>query len=129
LKTSSSSHSYINPNNFTLFIVLKILVYATSLICLINIAYQFIKEKGYPNREKYTCYECGFESKIRSRIPFRLRFFMLTIVYLLFDIEVLVAFRYLYNEYFSTPNFPFFLFILFCLVTLYLEWMEGSLDW
>jgi len=81
---------------------LNILLYATLLIGLINFAYFFIKEKGSSNREKFTCYECGFESKIRSRIPFSLRFFILTIVYLLFDIEVLVAFSFIYRN--ELPN-------------------------
>jgi len=108
--------------------VLKIFTYAILLICLINTAYFFIKEKGTYNREKFTCYECGFESKIRSRIPFRLRFFIITIVYLLFDIEILIAFSNVYNYSYSEPNLSFFLFILFCLLTLYLEWVEGSLD-
>lgn len=67
------------------------------LILLINTVYYIIKEKGLYEREKFTSYECGFESKIKSRILFSLRFFLLTIIYLLFDIEILIAFSYVYS--------------------------------
>jgi len=54
------------------------------------------------NRESVDVYECGFDSKDLSRLPFSLRFFLIIIFFILLDIEVclLLQFPYEYNGYF-----------------------------
>jgi len=99
-----------------------------SLIFVINVVYFIIQEKGLLEREKFTSYECGFEAKAKRRIPFRLRFFLLTIIYLLFDIEILIAFRYVYKIYYFRNHVHFHPSIISCSLTLYLEWIEGGSD-
>ena len=48
-----------------------------------------VSEKVILFREEITYYECGFESKVSSRIPFSFRYYLLTLVFLLFDLELL----------------------------------------
>ena len=50
----------------------------------------FIGEKVILQREELTPYECGFEHHSLSRVPFSLRYFFLTLIFLLFDLEIVL---------------------------------------
>ncbi|EFN76753.1 hypothetical protein EAI_04502, partial [Harpegnathos saltator] len=47
----------------------------------------FVK-KIFKNREKNSSYECGFESISFSRFPFRIQFFLISLIFLIFDTEI-----------------------------------------
>ncbi len=49
-----------------------------------------LQDVGYSPREELTPYECGFEHHSLPRIPFSMRYFLLTLVFLLFDLEIVL---------------------------------------
>nr|WIL10135.1 NADH dehydrogenase subunit 3 [Actornithophilus hoplopteri] len=71
-------------------------------------------------------FECGFESSFISRIPFSLHFFTITIVFLIFDLEIVVLLP-LVSLSIDFSLISIIIFIL--LLGLLLEWFDGSLDW
>ena len=84
------------------------------------------------DREKSSAFECGFDSKSKSRIPFSTRFFLLAVIFLVFDIEIVILLPLpisLMRGYLlrSALAAVFFLIILF--LGLLHEWREGSLNW
>nr|QAU54071.1 NADH dehydrogenase subunit 3 [Cellana radiata] len=88
--------------------------------------------RSYSDQEKSTPFECGFDSLGFSRIPFSLRFFLLAVVFLIFDVEVVLLFPFISK---SLCQFNLMLvgsgycFLGILLVGLIHEWKEGSLDW
>lgn len=84
-------------------------------------------------RNSLTPYECGFDPVGSARTPFSLRFFLLAILFLIFDVEVALLFPVV--AVVNRLNFPaigimsLFIFILILLAGLYHECQEGSLDW
>lgn len=75
--------------------------------------------------EKVSAYECGFDGSSSRRIIFSYRFFLISILFLVFDVEVVLLIPY---TYFCWGFFEM-LFILILIVGLFYELMYGSLEW
>nr|BDQ43614.1 NADH dehydrogenase subunit 3 [Pithemera bicincta]BDQ43939.1 NADH dehydrogenase subunit 3 [Pithemera bicincta] len=84
------------------------------------------------DREKSTPFECGFDPKNTARIPFSMRFFLLAIIFIMFDIEIVLLMpipTMLMASYSSHILITYMMFILILIAGLMHEWNEGSLDW
>nr|BDY26067.1 NADH dehydrogenase subunit 3 [Spurilla braziliana] len=82
--------------------------------------------------EKLSAFECGFDPLSKMRSPFSTRFFLLVVLFLIFDIEIALLFPVLSVLLFQTSvtllaSIGVFLMIL--LVGMFHEWNEGALDW
>nr|YP_073356.1 NADH dehydrogenase subunit 3 [Graptacme eborea]AAT98398.1 NADH dehydrogenase subunit 3 [Graptacme eborea] len=92
----------------------------------------FISFNMKENYEKSSPFECGFDPMSKNRLPFSIRFFMLAIIFLIFDLEIVLLLPFLLNKMFLNEVntiflMNFFIFILL-LGTLY-EWKKGALSW
>nr|BCQ06386.1 NADH dehydrogenase subunit 3 [Cellana nigrolineata] len=91
-----------------------------------------VSARSYSDREKSSPFECGFDSLGSSRAPFSLRFFLLAVVFLIFDVEVVLLFPFISNslcQHNLMLVFGGYFFLGILLVGLIHEWKEGSLDW
>nr|QHH25541.1 NADH dehydrogenase subunit 3 [Trypetoptera punctulata] len=91
-----------------------------------------LSKKTLTDREKSSPFECGFDPKSSSRLPFSLRFFLITIIFLIFDVEIaLILPMVVVMNSVSLLSWmmtsTIFIFIL--LVGLYHEWNQGMLSW
>nr|YP_010031469.1 NADH dehydrogenase subunit 3 [Acroneuria carolinensis]QOV02860.1 NADH dehydrogenase subunit 3 [Acroneuria carolinensis] len=91
-----------------------------------------LSKKTIIDREKSSPFECGFDPKSSSRLPFSLRFFLIAVIFLIFDVEIalllpLILILPLSNvtSWFMVGSF----FLVILLVGLYHEWNQGALDW
>nr|ADI79429.1 NADH dehydrogenase subunit 3 [Petaloconchus erectus] len=91
-----------------------------------------LSKKVVVDREKTSPFECGFDPMKSARLPFSLKFFLLAVIFLVFDVEVVLIFPMLLCFSFSFCSATFLGFVSFMLIlilgVLY-EWKEGSLSW
>nr|AAF77322.1 NADH dehydrogenase subunit 3 [Drosophila simulans] len=111
-----------------IFIALLILLITTIVMILASI----LSKKGLIDREKSSPFECGFDPKSSSRLPFSLRFFLITIIFLIFDVEIALILHMIIIIKYSNImiwTITSIIFILILLIGLYHEWNQGMLNW
>nr|NP_739887.1 NADH dehydrogenase subunit 3 [Monocentris japonicus]BAC23483.1 NADH dehydrogenase subunit 3 [Monocentris japonicus] len=85
-----------------------------------------------PDYEKLSPYECGFDPLGTARLPFSLRFFLIAILFLLFDLEIALLLPLPWGDQLTTPLLTFIwataVLVLLTLGLVY-EWTQGGLEW
>nr|YP_009487686.1 NADH dehydrogenase subunit 3 [Anopheles lanei]AWB98439.1 NADH dehydrogenase subunit 3 [Anopheles lanei] len=108
----------------------------TMIIMIITIVVMMLatllSKKTLTDREKCSPFECGFDPMNSSRLPFSLRFFLIAIIFLIFDVEIALLLPMIMiikssNLINWTITSLFFIFIL--IIGLYHEWNQGALEW
>nr|AFQ62202.1 NADH dehydrogenase subunit 3 [Xyletinus sp. XYL01] len=102
------------------------------LSILMMIINNTISKKTFADREKSSPFECGFDPKSSPRIPFSLHFFLIAIIFLVFDIEIALLLPLILTmkiSIISSYLFIFSFFIIILLVGVYHEWNQGMLNW
>nr|UJG45558.1 NADH dehydrogenase subunit 3 [Agabus paludosus] len=102
------------------------------LAMLIMSIASILSKKTFMDREKNSPFECGFDPKNSARLPFSLQFFLIAVIFLIFDVEIalllpMIMIMKISNLLNLMLTSFFFLFIL--LIGLYHEWNQGALKW
>nr|ALF03932.1 NADH dehydrogenase subunit 3 [Trichuris sp. TTB1]ALF03958.1 NADH dehydrogenase subunit 3 [Trichuris trichiura]ATW73060.1 NADH dehydrogenase subunit 3 [Trichuris trichiura]ATW73072.1 NADH dehydrogenase subunit 3 [Trichuris trichiura]ATW73084.1 NADH dehydrogenase subunit 3 [Trichuris trichiura] len=99
-----------------------------SICCLMLFTRSLISKKEL---KEYLSYECGFESYKISRLPFSLNFFMLSIMFVLFDLEIIILIAMISSPVGLHLNTIVLgnMFLIFMLLTLFMEWSLNKLGW
>ena len=115
-------------NNYLTIIIFL----AIALILSIGfIVLNFALSPKNPDPEKLSAYECGFEPFNDSRMEFDIRFYLVAILFIIFDLEIAFLFPWAITlgniGYFGFFSMMVFLFIL--TIGFIYEWKKGALDW
>nr|YP_010233726.1 NADH dehydrogenase subunit 3 [Papilio thoas]QSZ78082.1 NADH dehydrogenase subunit 3 [Papilio thoas] len=112
-----------------LFIISIMIILISNILMFLTI---ILSKKSFMDREKNSPFECGFDPKSSARIPFSLHFFLITVIFLIFDVEIALIFPLIYSfnltNFFMMMKISFF-FILMLLIGLYHEWNQNMLNW
>jgi NADH-quinone oxidoreductase subunit A len=84
-----------------------------------------------PDPEKLSPYECGFEAFEDARMKFDVRYYLVAILFILFDLEIAFLFPWavVINEIGLAGFFAMMLFLAILIVGFIYEWMRGALEW
>nr|YP_009349941.1 NADH dehydrogenase subunit 3 [Kuwayamaea chinensis]AQM40115.1 NADH dehydrogenase subunit 3 [Kuwayamaea chinensis] len=105
----------------------------TIILCsIIMLLASLLSKKSIHNREKNSPFECGFDPKSPARLPFSLRFFLIAVVFLIFDVEIALLLPIViisqWSNIMSWSLITIF-FLMILLVGLFHEWNQGALEW
>nr|YP_005088628.1 NADH dehydrogenase subunit 3 [Clupeichthys aesarnensis]BAL43603.1 NADH dehydrogenase subunit 3 [Clupeichthys aesarnensis] len=112
--------------------LLSSIMMITALLSCILIIVSFWLPQMNPDAEKLSPYECGFDPLGSARLPFSLRFFLVAILFLLFDLEIALLLPLPWANQLPNPTQTFLLTTgILTLLTLGLiyEWLQGGLEW
>nr|ACF09239.1 NADH dehydrogenase subunit 3 [Strix woodfordii] len=109
------------------------LMFTTSLILSVTlITLNLWLTQMNPDQEKLSPYECGFDPLGSARLPFSIRFFLVAILFLLFDLEIALLLPLPWAIQLQSPittlTWTFTMIALLTLGLIY-EWMQGGLEW
>nr|QCF45699.1 NADH dehydrogenase subunit 3 [Analcellicampa xanthosoma] len=112
-----------------ILIMMMIIWLISSLIMILS---SILSKKTLYDREKNSPFECGFDPKGKSRMPFSIRFFLIAVIFLIFDVEITLMLPMILTM--SISNYEIWLmlsiyFILILVMGLYYEWKFGALNW
>ena len=108
-----------------IFILMGIvLVYVPLLI-------QTLVAPNNPNPDKLATYECGEESEGSAWVQFNIRFYVVALIFLIFDVEVVFLFPWavVFNDLGMLAFVEMAIFLLILIVGLAYVWKRADLDW
>ena len=91
-----------------------------------------LSKKEYIRREKISPFECGFTPKYNARLPFSIRFFLISLIFLVFDVELVLIFPFVISLIIRKIFVIFmllFIFLTILILGLAHEMNQGILDW
>nr|YP_010225783.1 NADH dehydrogenase subunit 3 [Propsilocerus sinicus]UDD74660.1 NADH dehydrogenase subunit 3 [Propsilocerus sinicus] len=111
-------------------LILAYIVFIISMIVMILAS--LLSKKSILDREKMSPFECGFDPLNSSRLPFSIQFFLIAIIFLIFDVEIALIIPMIMiikTSNLITWTITSTIFITILLIGLYHEWNQGALNW
>jgi NADH-quinone oxidoreductase subunit A len=112
---------------FSIFFFFSLSILLSTIIFFLS---YFVSSKS-DDTEKLSAYECGFNPFVDSRNEFDIKFYLVAILFIIFDLEISFLFPFCsgcdlfdFSGFFSMTIFLFLLTIGFIY-----EWQKGALDW
>jgi len=113
------------------YLSIIIFLFISLLLSIGFIVINYIASPRNPDPEKLSAYECGFEAFDNARIEFDVRFYLVAILFIIFDLEIAFLFPWAISlgnigllGFYSMMTFLFILTIGFIY-----EWKKGALEW
>nr|YP_009235131.1 NADH dehydrogenase subunit 3 [Cobitis matsubarai]BAU45956.1 NADH dehydrogenase subunit 3 [Cobitis matsubarai] len=112
-------------------LIITILIITMTLSLILAIVSFWLPQMN-PDAEKLSPYECGFDPLGSARLPFSIRFFLIAILFLLFDLEIALLLPLPWGDQLFNPAGTLLwasaVLILLTLGLIY-EWTQGGLEW
>ena len=113
------------------YLSIIIFLFISLLLSIGFIVINYIASPRNPDPEKLSAYECGFEAFDNARIEFDVRFYLVAILFIIFDLEIAFLFPWAISlgnigllGFYSMMTFLFILTVGFVY-----EWKKGALEW
>ena len=116
------------------YLPLVIFIGVALVISLVLLLVPFVVAYKAPDSEKLSAYECGFNAFDDARMKFDVRFYLVAILFIIFDLEVAFLFPWAITltDMGAAGNFAFWSMMVFLgvlTVGFIYEWKKGALEW
>jgi NADH-quinone oxidoreductase subunit A len=97
----------------------------------VMIALGFVLAPRHPDSEKLSPYECGFEAFEDSRMKFDVRYYLVAILFIIFDLEIMFLFPWavVLEEIGMFGYIAMVIFLGILVIGFIYEWKKGALEW
>lgn len=119
------------PSYLSSYIPILVFIALAFVISVVAMIIPYIFAARKPDKEKLSPYECGFEPFSDARGEFDVRFYLVAILFIIFDLEVIFLFPWAISLG-KIGDFGFWSMIIFLAVLtigFIYEWQKGALDW
>ena len=98
---------------------------------LVTLALSYLVQPKYPEKEKLSVYECGSEPFSDSRMPFPVRYYVIAMLFVIFDIEVIFLYPWAitFDQLGMIGLIEMLIFIGLFVVAYVYAWRKGALEW
>ena len=100
-------------------------------LCIFIFGFCYVITLKNPYREKNLGYECGFDPFSNARETFHIKFYLISILFIIFDVEIIffLPWAICFKQLLIFGYIIIFLFSILLLIGFLYEWKKGSLDW
>ena len=118
-------------NFLTDYLSILIFLFIALLISIGFIVINFISSPSNPDPEKLSAYECGFDAFDDSRMEFDVRFYLVAILFIIFDLEIAFLFPWAITlgEIGVFGFWSMMIFLAVLTIGFIYEWKKGALEW
>nr|AAT99391.1 NADH dehydrogenase subunit 3 [Vasdavidius concursus] len=114
-------------SNLLIMLIMNFLI-----LILLSIMMMVFSFKTKLSREKQSMFECGFDYMMNLRMPLCIHFYMISIIFLIFDVELMMILPFIFSFKIMTINLVmkiFLTFMLIMMIGLLYEWLMGMINW
>ena len=115
----------------TEYLPIALFVFLALLVGIVPVALARLVSKSSPSKAKSAPFECGFPAEGSMRLPFDIRYYLVALLFILFDLETAFLFPWAVSlETLGWNGFEIMMIFLGVLtVGFVFEWRHGALDW
>jgi NADH-quinone oxidoreductase subunit A len=112
------------------FAILVFVVFAV-IIAVVMRVIGYVTGPREPNRSKLSAYECGFDGVGDALAPFDVRFYLVAILFIIFDLETAFLFPWAValRDIGNLGFYAMMIFLFILIVGFIYEWRKGALQW
>ena len=113
------------------YLPIIIFISVASVLGVLMLLLGFLFGRGNKSAAKLSPYECGFEEFEDARIPFDVRYYLVAILFIIFDLEIAFLFPWAIalKEIGINGLIAMVIFLLVLVVGFIYEWNKGALEW
>ncbi len=131
LACAGTSGEHIQKMNLDQYLPVFLFILVGIAVGIVPLLLGYVLGPNRPDPEKNSPYECGFEAFEDARMKFDVRYYLVAILFILFDLEI--AFLFPWAVAFHDVGLVGFLAVVLFLAILVVgfayEWKKGALDW
>ena len=113
------------------YLSIIIFLFVALTLSIAFIVLNFLFSPKNPDSEKLSAYECGFEAFGDSRMEFDVRFYLVAILFIIFDLEIAFLFPWAISlgSIGALGFWSMMIFLFVLTIGFVYEWKKGALDW